>query len=116
MIDIEKELHELLELPTPNSIEIKVNPDLSIHVSPETLDKKKDVIVRYCQDIPKVDREGFPLFIRHTKQCPFLGQLLLAVGEHYKIWKRFPELYIPWNLPVWPYALDIESPDESEKD
>ena len=96
-----------MELPGLGQVEIKVNPELSIHVSPQTLEKQKDVLTNYCKAIPEQDRTGFLLFIRHTKQDHFLGQLLMAIGDHYKIWKRFPETYVPWNLPNWPCAHKI---------
>lgn len=96
---------DLLEVEGPNTTKITVSPGLDIHINNILLSQNKEEIVSYCKGIPEDDLTGINLFKMHTNQDKFLGLMLMAVGEHYKLWDRFPSVKLPWNLPHFPCVV-----------
>ena len=113
MKKIDKLLLDLLDVEGPNTTNIKVSPDLSLHINNFLMNDNKDFIVNYCKKIPDTDLTGIEMFKRHTGQDKFLGLMLMAIGEHFKIWNRFPSTSIPWNLSHFPCV--VRAPEKKLK-
>ena len=105
MKKIDRIMLDLLDVEGLNTTKIEVSPGLEVHVNNFLLDQNKERIVSYCKGIPENDLTGINLFKMHTNQDRFLGLMLMAIGEHYKVWDRFPSVKLPWNLPHFPCAV-----------
>ena len=102
---VDKVLLEMLDIAGPNTTELEVSKDLKVCINNFVAEENKEYLLEYCKSIPDEDLTGIHLFKTHTGQNRFLALMLMAFGEHHKIWDRFPSVKLPWNLSHFPCVV-----------
>ena len=102
---INKILEDLLDLEGPTTFKLYLTPKIVVNICKNRLSLNRDEVCGICSNIPDKDLSSWQFLQKHTDYDKFSALLLIALGEELKMWKRFPERTLSWNIPNWPYAI-----------